>query len=286
MNEPQPIGNYQAKWGEGPTWHQGRLLYVDIHDHCIFEFDPNSGERKKWSLDQEVGFVVPCKTGRLLWGGENGLYFLDRETGISTAIYDPEPDLSENRFNDGKCSPDGRLFAGTIARNKVTGAARLYRIDPDLAHEEVYGPVTNSNGLAWSADGKTLFYIDTPSKEVKAFDYDSTTGQIQNVRVVVETKDKESSPDGMTIDHEDHLWIAFCHGGHVARYDPVSGKEVDRIDVPAHETTSCAFGGPEGRDLYISTGTAKDRDEEFGGSLFVVRNLPVGGPAAAIFDDS
>ncbi|MBC2602130.1 SMP-30/gluconolactonase/LRE family protein [Puniceicoccus vermicola] len=286
MNKPEPIGNYQSKWGEGPTWHNGRLLYVDIHAQSILEFDPETGKQQSWELDQQVGFVVPCKSGRLLWGGDNGFYFLDRETGTSTPIYDPEPDLPNNRFNDGKCSPDGRLYGGTIATDKVTGAAKLYCLDSDLSHSVAYGPVTNSNGLAWSADGKTLFYIDTPSKEVKAFDYDSATGTLSNPRVVVETSNKDSSPDGMTIDSEDNLWIAFCHGGHVARYNPETGKEVSRIDVPAHETTSCAFGGPKGNDLYISTGTAKDRDEEFGGNLFVVRDLPVSGPPAALFADA
>jgi sugar lactone lactonase YvrE len=285
MKNPEPIGNYQSKWGEGPTWHNGCLLYVDIHGHCVVEFNPTTGDERKWAVNQQVGFVVPCRSGKLLCGGDNGLFFLDRESGVTTDIYDPEPNLPNNRFNDGKCSPDGRLFAGTIAEDKSTGTARLYRLDPNLSTTEIYGPVTNSNGLAWTADQKIFFYIDTPSKEVKAFDYDGESGQISNCRVVIRTNDQAGVPDGMTIDNEDHLWIAFCHGGHVARYNPKTGAEVERVDIPAHETTSCAFGGPEGTDLYISTGLAKNRNEEFGGRIFVIRDLPVGGAPTAIFND-
>lgn len=286
MHTPEPIGSRKSKWGEGPAWHQGRLLYVDIHSHEIVELDPNSGDEKSWNLDQQVGFVVPCSSGRLLFGGDRGLFYLDRETGSTSAISDPEPDLPHNRFNDGKCSPDGRLFAGTIAEDKTTGAASLYQLDPDLTLTSAYSPVTNSNGLAWSESGTTLYYIDTPSKEVKAFDYDLASGELRNPRIALNLADQQGSPDGMTIDAEDHLWIAFCHGGRVARFNPETGEEVETIPLPAHETTSCTFGGEGLRDLYVTTGTAKDRDEEFGGSLFVIRGLPVGGRPITLFKDA
>lgn len=286
MKNPEPIGIRKALWGEGPTWHEGRLLYVDIHDKLVLEFNPESGEERQWPVGQQVGFVVPCRSGRLLFGGDDGLFFLDRETGGITPITDPEPDKANNRFNDGKCSPDGRLFAGTIAQDKATGAARLYRLDKDLGISEVYGPVTNSNGLAWTADGQTFFYIDTPTKAVMAFDYEASSGEISNGRVVIDTSDMEGVPDGMTIDEKDHLWIAFCHGGCVRRFDPATGKEEEKFEFPARETTSCAFGGSTGNDLYVSTGLAKNREEEFGGSLFVIRDLPVRGKPADLFDDA
>lgn len=286
MISPEPIGTRKSLWGEGPVWHNDRLLYVDIHAKLILEFDPESGSEHHWQLDQQVGFVAPCRSGRLIFGGDNGLFFLNRTTGKTHPICDPEPHLPNNRFNDGKCSPDGRLFAGTIAQDKVTGAATLYRLDPDLELHTAFAPVTNSNGLAWSADGQTLYYIDTPTKQVRAFDYDPSSGEMCNPRVAVDTSGLAGVPDGMTIDAEDHLWIAFCHGGRVARFDPSTGNEVQTLHIPAHETTACTFGGPEGRDLFITTGIAKDREEEFGGSLFVARDLPVGGPAAFAFADN
>ena len=104
--------------------------------------------------------------------------------------------MPDNRFNDGKCSPDGRFFAGTISLAKKTGTARLYRLDPDLSVHEAFGPVTNSNGIVWSADGKTCHYIDTPRKEVLAFDYQD--GLLLNPRPVIRTGHIDAAPDGMT----------------------------------------------------------------------------------------
>ena len=286
MQKPEILSPRIARWGEGPVWNDGRLLYVDIESHLILRLDPDSGAEDVWDVGQRVGFVVPCESGRFLYGGDNGLFFLDPASGESTFITDPEPDRPANRFNDGKCSPDGRLFAGTIATDKKTGAARLYRLDPDLSLAEAHGPVTNSNGLAWSADGRTCYYIDTPSLEVKAFDYDSATGLISNPRTAIQCGDGEGVPDGMTIDDEDHLWIAFCHGSRVARYDPANGREVSRLTLPTRETTSCAFGGTDGKDLFVTTGVDKNAAEgDPGGGIFVIRDLETGGPAATIFAD-
>jgi len=281
----ETVGSRVSKWGEGPVWHQGALWYVDIEDHRIVRLDPATGEETDWEVGQRVGFCVPCRSGRWIYGGDKGLFFLNPTDGKSELIGDPEPEVPNNRFNDGKCSPDGRLFGGTIAMDKANGAARLYRLDRDLSCHEAFGPVTNSNGLAWSADGRTFFYIDTPSKEVKAFDYDRRTGLLGEHRVVITCPEEGVSPDGMCIDEKDHLWIAFCHGGRVARFDPATGREVERIPLPAHETTSCCFGGPTGNDLFITTGLFPEREGDRGGKIFVVRDLPVGGPPTPVFGD-
>lgn len=281
----EKVGERSSKWGEGPVWHEGSLWYVDIKGHALVRFDPREGSEAAWPVGQEIGFAVPCESGRWIFGGDRGLFFLDPNSGEIAPITDPEPDFPNNRFNDGKCSPDGRLFAGTIARDKVTGAARLYRLDRNLECAEAFGPVTNSNGLAWSADGKTLFYIDSPSQEVKAFAYDAETGKLSNPQVVVRCPEEGVSPDGMCIDAEDFLWIAFCHGGRIARFDPKSGAEVQRVPIPAHETTSCCFGGPELRDLYITTGECPSRAGDEGGRVFVLRDAPTPGRATSVFAD-
>ena len=194
---------------------------------------------------------------------------------------DPEPDKTDNRFNDGKCSPDGRFFAGTISLVKKTGDARLYRVDPDLTVHEAFGPVTNSNGIVWSEDGKTVFYIDTPRREVLAFDYED--GHLRNMRSVIDTGHIDASPDGMTIDEAGNLWVAFCHGGCVACFDPATGEELRRVDFPALETTACAFGGENLDELYVTTGVHGKIEEEHGGRLFVVKGLGVKGVAASAF---
>ncbi|HVJ45006.1 MAG TPA: SMP-30/gluconolactonase/LRE family protein [Luteolibacter sp.] len=278
----EPVGTVRSKWGEGAVWWEGALFYVDIEGHKVWRFDPKTGEEKSWDVGQRVGTVVPRESGGLVIAGDNGIFFLDTDSGKLTAVADPEPDKKpDNRFNDGKCAPDGRFFAGTISLVKKTGDARLYRLDPDLTLHEAFGPVTNSNGIVWSGDGKTVYYIDTPRKEVLAFDYED--GHLRNMRTAVVTSHIDSSPDGMTIDADGKLWVAFCHGGCVVRFDPATGGELQRVEIPALETTSCAFGGDGFGDLYVTTGIHAKIQEEHGGRLFVIRGLGVAGVAANAF---
>lgn len=270
----ETVGSYRARWGEGPLWWKDSLIYVDIEGHRAVRFNPTTGEERIWEVGERIGTIVPREAGGFVIAGDTGFHFLD-EGGRTTPIGDPEPDKADNRFNDGKCSPDGRFFAGTISLVKKTGDAKLYRLDPDLSVHEVFAPVTNSNGIVWSADGKTVYYIDTPRKEVLAFDY--SAGQFSNLRSVISTSKYEWSPDGMTIDADGNLWIAFCHGACVICYSPESGEELRKIDLPCLETTACAFGGPDLGDLYVTTGVHKSVEEADAGRLFVVRGLGVKG---------
>lgn len=281
MTEISVTGQYRAQWGEGAIWWQGVLYYVDIEKHAVIRFDPRTGEETIWPVGQRVGTVVPRENGGLLCAGDHGFFFLDPTSGAVTAIADPEPEKPNNRFNDGKCSPDGAFFAGTISLVKQTGDARLYRLGTDLTVSEAFGPVTNSNGIAWSVDGRTVYYIDTPRREILAFDY--ADGLLSRERSVVATTAIDASPDGMCIDENDHLWVAFCHGACVACYDPQTGQELRRIELPCLETTSCAFGGEDLRDLYVTTGIHKSVQEEHGGRLFVIKGLGVKGQVAHPF---
>lgn len=280
MIKPEVVGSRVSQWGEGPIWHQDRLLYVDIESHLVVAFDPATGLEKVWNVGQRVGTVVPRARGGLVWAGDEGFFFLDEATGVSTAIADPEPGRTDNRFNDGKCDPAGRLWAGTINLKKQPEAA-LYCLDTDLTVARKFGPVTNSNGIVWSGDGRTMFYIDTPSKRVRAFEFDVETGAIAAERVVWDTQADASSPDGMTIDSEDRLWIAFCHGAKVVCYDPAAGKVLEQIDFPCIETTACAFGGDDLGDLYVTTGIKPGLEEAAAGRLFVCRPGARGVPAVA-----
>ncbi len=277
----EPVGTIHSKWGEGPIWHQNALYYVDIEGHLVHRYDPATGRETSWDVGERVGTVVARDSGGLVIAGDTGFHFLDPDTGKLTPISDPEPDKPDNRFNDGKCSPDGRFFAGSISLVKKTGDARLYRLDHDLSVHEVFGPVTNSNGIVWSADGRTCYYIDTPRKEVLAFDY--ADGHLSNLRGVIDTSAHDASPDGMTIDADGNLWIAFCHGACVICYSPKTGEELRRIDLPCLETTACAFGGSDLADLYVTTGVHKTEVEELAGRLLVIKGLGVKGLPAHTF---
>ena len=273
----EPIGNYRATWGEGPIWWNGCLLYVDIEQHKVIRFDPSNGNETEYPVGERVGTVVPREAGGFVIAGDNGLYFMN-EDGELQAITDPEPDKPDNRFNDGKCSPDGHFFAGTISLVKKEGDARLYKLDKNGEFSEAFGPVTNSNGIAWSLDGTKMYYIDTPRREVLSFDY--ADGKISNMGSAVDTSAVDASPDGMTIDADGNLWIAFCHGACVVCYSPVTGEEIRRVEVPCLETTACAFGGENLDELYITTGVHKTEVEEHAGKIFRVTGLGVRGVKA------
>ena len=281
---PEPVGTLVSRWGECPVWHRGLLYYVDIEGKTVVAYDPSSGHERHWPVGQRVGFVTPRRNGGLVCGGDNGIFFLDPDSGRTETIVDPEPEKPQNRFNDAKCSPDGRLFAGTISLAKSTGDANLYRLDADLSLALAYGPVTNSNGLAWSPDGMLCYYIDTPSMEVKVFRYDRESGALLDPRVAFRTDILiHASPDGMAMDCDGMLWIAFCHGSCVKRIDPADGRELAHLPVPARETTSLAFGGAHLRDLFITTGMDPKGETASGGRLFVVRDMPVAGCPVAPF---
>jgi sugar lactone lactonase YvrE len=280
MISSEPVGQYLSVWGEGPIWHQNRLLYVDIESHKILSYEPASGGEKIWDVGQRVGTVVPRLKGGLAWAGDTGFHFLDEISGVSTPAGDPESGLPDNRFNDGKCDPAGRFWAGSICLKKLPEAA-LYCLHPDLRIEKKFSPVTNSNGIVWTRDGSIMYYIDTPSKKVRAFDYDNATSAIAHERVIWDTSADSSSPDGMAIDSEDRLWIAFCHGGKVVCYDPKTERVSEQIDFPCVETTACAFGGPDLRDLYVTTGLMPGREEPLAGRLFVCRPGVQGVPSQA-----
>lgn len=282
MQLPKPVGTHISKWGEGPIWHGGRLLYVDIEAHKIISFDPATGSEKIWNVGQRAGTVVPRKGGGLVWAGDDGIFSFDEATGISEPICDPEADIETNRFNDGKCDPMGRFWAGTMHLGPVRApTGSLWCLHTDGRIEKKFGPVTISNGLVWTRDARTMFYIDTPRKNVIAFDFDYKTGGISNERIAIDCKSFQGVPDGMTIDSEDRLWIAFCHGGRVMCIDPRTKTIRHEIAFPVVETTACAFGGSDLGDLYVTTGIKEGLKEPLGGRLFVCRTDARGVPAFA-----
>jgi sugar lactone lactonase YvrE len=273
-----PLPTEPAAWGEGPVWWQDQLHYVDIEGHALLRHTPADGAFSCHPLGERVGFALPCSDGRWIWGGDSGIHLLDPADGRTRPVAHPEAHLPRNRFNDAAVSPDGRLFAGTIATDKTPGAAALYRIDPDLTCHRVLEGLTNSNGIDWSPDGATLYHIDTPARRVQTYAYDSATGAITPQSTLVDTDPLvDASPDGLTLDRDGHLWIAFCHGACVLRIHGQTGALLQRVDLPCIETTSCCFGGPGLETLYVTTGIAPGKPEPHAGRLFALTGLPAPG---------
>ncbi|MFT4546666.1 MAG: sugar lactone lactonase YvrE [Verrucomicrobiales bacterium] len=244
----EPIDDKRAILGEGPIWHNGQLIWVDIEGRRIHLGD------QVIQLRERVGCAWPCAGNtRLLCGLESGFSFLDPESGKLEAIANPEPEFANNRFNDGKCDPLGRFWAGTMDMLEKQPSGSLYRLDPDGKVTRSFQGVTVSNGLAWDPDGSTFYYIDSPTREVAAFDYDAGSGAISRRRVAIAIPEGEGFPDGMTIDREGKLWIALWGGWGVVRYDPKSGERLRKIELPVERVTSCTFGGADLDQLYITT---------------------------------
>jgi sugar lactone lactonase YvrE len=245
----------RAMLGEGAFWdaERRRLLWVDILGCKLRIFDPATKENRTIDLDQHVGAVVPRRAGGVALALHHGFALMDLESGQLTMIHDPEADRPRNRFNDGKCDPAGRFWAGTISLDDEPGVAALYRMDADRCVHCVLEGVSISNGLAWSLDRRRMYYIDTPTREVATFDYDDATGAIAGRRVAIRVPESMGAPDGMTIDSEGMLWVALWGGGQVGRWDPATGRLLDTIAVPARLVTSCALGGPRLDELYITT---------------------------------
>jgi sugar lactone lactonase YvrE len=279
----QTIGTRISKWGEGPIWWNDRLIYVDIEGHTLVALDPETGDEHTWNVGERIGTVVPRSNGGYLYAGDTGIIAFDPETGAKQELADPEPEKrATNRFNDGKCDPSGRFWAGTISLVKNIGDANLYMLDTDATLHLKVDEVTNSNGICWNADATKLYYIDTMTKQIRAYDYDNASGGICNASIAVDTAERgyDTSPDGMTIDADGNLWVAFCHGGCVTCFDPTTGKELRKVDLPCVETTACAFGGPKLDRLFVTTGIHSTKEEADAGKVFVIDGLGVRGVPA------
>ena len=267
--------------GEGPVWddRENVLYWVDIKKCELHIFDPVKNKDRVIITDQPIGTVVPGKKkNSLVLAMENGFYFLDVLTGKTEFIGDPEKDKPDNRFNDGKCDPAGRFFAGTMGKQGGREAGALYMLDTDtgLSISKVLDKISISNGIVWSRDKKTMYYIDSPVKKVWAFDYDLSTGRIGNRRDAIDGTAEPGVFDGMTDDSRGILWIAYYRGGRVAAWDPVTGKKLEEIEVPAPHVTACAFGGKDLDTLYITTGRQGMTEAELkawpqAGGLFTVK---------------
>lgn len=274
----EPVITHTCVLGEGPVWDQTRKLvyWVDIPKGHIHQFSTTTGVHRVIPVHQLAGAVALCKNGSLIAALQHGFAFIDPETCNIKMIADPEEHLPHNRFNDGKCDPAGRFWAGTLSFPEDSPVGSLYMLSNDLSVTKKADGITVSNGMAWSLDHQTFYYIDTPTFEVVAYNYHNDSGIISNKKTVIKVPKEDGYPDGMTIDDEGMLWIAHWGGWQLTRWDPRSGEKIFHISMPVAKVTSCTFGGENLGDLYI-TSASKDLTEEelqrqpLAGSLFVIR---------------
>lgn len=279
-----------SELGEGPVWDAPRSLicWVDILNGLIHEWSPQRKTCHTMEVGQMIGAVAVCTDGNYVAAMKNGFGFIDRRTGQIDPIANPEKDLPDNRFNDGKCDPSGRFWAGTLPFSEDRDAGSLYVLRNDGSVERKVERVTISNGLAWDLKKGTFYYIDTPTLKVVAYDYDDRTGEIDNKRTLIDIPREAGFPDGMTIDNEGMLWVAHWGGWQVTRWDPNTRTLLDSIKLPVSNVTSLAFGGETLEDLYITSARkglseAELKGQPLAGSLFVIRNCGYKGVPANEF---
>ena len=283
--EVELVLDARADLGEGPSWDAvaRRLIWVDITAGAVHRFDPGTGDDESFDVGEPVGAAVPTVTGRLALAARDGFSLLDPSTGGVERIADVEADEPATMMNDGKCDPAGRFWAGTkdVAGDGPLGS--LYRLDPDHTLVRILDGVTVSNGLGWSPDATAMYHIDSPTFGIDVFDFDVGTGEASRRRRLVDLPRAEGLPDGMTVDREGYLWVAFWGGGAVRRFAP-DGRVVSVVRFPVSQVTSCAFGGDYLTDLYVTTarsGLERDQllEQPHAGGLFRLRPDVPGMPA-------
>lgn len=266
--------------GEGPVWDQDTesVLWVDILAAQVHRHHVAGGTTTVLPVGQEVGALVPRTAGGLALAVRDGFATMDEDGTVEpiAAVEDTDPDT---RMNDGKCDRAGRFWASTMAFDASPERGTLYRLSPDGTVDAVLTGLTIGNGLAWSADDRTFYFIDSMSGGVDAFDFDLQTGSLDNRRQVVQVAESAGVPDGMCIDAEGALWVALYGGGAVHRYT-TTGELTAIVQLPVPNVTCCTFGGTDLRDLYITTawnGMSEEAraDAPGAGALFRVRtNVP------------
>lgn len=257
MSEVRVAGPVRAGLGEGPAWLDPELLWVDITAGVVHLLDPVAGQDRAITVPQSVGAAVPAVDGSILLAVRDGFARLDPGTGRFGLIAPVEIDLPDNRMNDGKCDTAGRFWAGTQSERLTRGAGALYRLELDGSVTRVLDGVTISNGLGWSPDDRRFYYIDTATQRVDVFDHDPATGAIADRRTFVSIPDGIGAPDGMAVDRDGFVWVAFWDGWRVQRFDP-DGRLEREVRFPVSHVTSCAFGGSGLETLFVTSSSVDE----------------------------
>jgi sugar lactone lactonase YvrE len=255
----------RAFLGEGPVWddREGVLWWLDIFSGQLHRFDPLTGTDGIFDVGEQIGAVAPRRSSGLVLAAPQGFAGYEPKDAAHIAIAEVNHDPNTMRLNDGKCDRHGRFWAGSIAHNPISptevvptpNSGRLYYLDVDQTVHNALEGVTVSNGMAWSSDDRTFYFIDSGTFSVDAFDFNLSTASLTNRRSVVSFLQSEGIPDGMCIDEDDAIWVAVSGRGQIHRYLPERTLDAV-IDLPVSRVTSCSFGGTDLSDLYITTHSA------------------------------
>jgi L-arabinonolactonase len=273
-----------ALLGEGALWDPGeqRLYWVDIKRQEVHRFDPARGHDERWVVPEAVGCLAVRAAGGLVVALRSGFHSFDPSTGRTVPLATPEPERTDNRFNDGKTDRQGRFWAGSMHDPETKPTGSLYRLDGDLSCHRLLDGLVVPNALCWSPDSRTMYQADSSRGTVWAWDFDATGGGIANRRTFVEIPASEGGPDGATVDADGFVWLAHWGGGRLSRFDP-AGRLERVVPLPVQRPTCPAFGGPGLDVLYVTSASIGLSTEErtrqpWAGSILAidagVRGLP------------
>jgi sugar lactone lactonase YvrE len=256
-----------AHHGEGPVWvaRDASLYWVDMLAGDVLQLD-GEGQVSRHHVGSVAAALRPRADGGLIVAVERGFALVEPDWTMREL---PEvfADVSV-RMNDGGCDPLGRFYCGTMAYDAAHGAGTLFRLDPDESVHVVLDGVTVSNGLAWSPDGATVYYVDSATQRIDAFDFDAGGAAFENRRTVVTIDQDLGSPDGLTVDAAGGLWVALWDGAAVRRYSP-DGRLSEVIELPTPRVSACTFGGERLDQLFITTSALNlDGSDELAGAVF------------------
>jgi sugar lactone lactonase YvrE len=243
-----------AETGEGPVWdHRDEsLLWIDVTRGMVHRFDPVTRRDESFHVGQHVGALALRSAGGFVLAVRGGFANFDLGTSRAQAIADTEAATPTNRMNDGKVDSKGRFWAGSMAYSEEGREGSLYRLDQDHSVTRILTGLGISNGLGWSPNDRVMYHIDSLTGGVDAYDFNADTGQITNRHRLIDIERADGIPDGMTVDGEGYLWVALWNGWGIRRYRP-DGALDGEIRLPVRQVSCCTFGGPDMRDLYITT---------------------------------
>lgn len=248
--------------GEGPHWDEraGELLRVDIADGEIHGWRPATGATWTLALEGEVSAAIPRAAGGLLIAAGHAL-LLREPDGTTRTLASAAEQSEDTRFNDCRCDPRGRLWAGTMSRTRTPGVAALYRLEPGGELERALGGTTISNGLGWSPSSERMYFVDSTTQRIDVFSYDAASGAIAEPRAFAAIDPADGLPDGLAVDAEGGVWVCLFGGGAVRRYD-ADGTLDAVVPLPVTNPTCPAFGGPELATLYVTSARHKLAPEQ------------------------
>jgi len=275
--------NANVELAETPIWDNRikKLYWTDLFTGDVHQFDPITKEDNVFKTNKLIGSAIPCEQlGKVMCALEDGMYLLDLVSGDLSLIVRPE-DNEANRFNDTRCDAEGRIFTSSVSKLYGTDEYKedmlgaFYMIDTDKSVKKIVDGINQYNAIVWNKDNTIMYVIDTYNETLIAFEYDIRKGPISEPKVVIDFKDKQGMPDGMSIDEEDNLYI--CHWSKKISVWSSDYELKTEYDFPVEYVCCGGFSGDDKQDFYVATSKYCYGPEELAnnvgaGGIFIARS--------------